>query len=65
MSLDEDLYQTAVAAAEAAIRPLLFGIHPRRHQEVAEAAVRAAAPFLDGTERAKVEASDSGGTVTP
>jgi hypothetical protein len=64
MSLEDDLRQSAVAAAEAAIRPLLFGIAPRRHQEVAEAAVWAAAPFLDGTERARVEAADVGGTVT-
>jgi hypothetical protein len=63
MSLDDDLHQTAVAAATNAIRPLLFGIHPRRHQEVAEAAVRAAKPFFDGTERAAAEAEQARDTV--
>lgn len=64
MALDEDLFQTAVAAVERVIAPRLWDVAPKRRSEVAEAAVRAAAPFLDGTERAQVEASDRGGTVT-
>jgi hypothetical protein len=64
MALDEDLRETAVAAAEQAIAPILWDVAPSRRQRAAEAAVRAAAPFLDGTERARVETSDSTGTVT-
>lgn len=64
MALDEDLFHAAVGAAERRIWSMLWDINPSRRSEVAEAAVRAARPFLDGTERARVEASDSGGTVT-
>jgi hypothetical protein len=64
MSLDDDLHQTAVAAATNAIRPLLWDVHPDRRERVAEAAVRAARPFLDGSEHERVTAED-GGTLAP
>ena len=63
MSLDEDLRQTAVAAVANAIAPLLWDVAPQRRERVAEAAVAAAAPFLGGSERDRVEASEHGGTV--
>lgn len=48
MPLADDLHTTAVAAAERALASALPGVHPVRLAVAAEAAVDAAAPFLDG-----------------
>jgi hypothetical protein len=63
MATDDDLFHTAVGAVERRIWPMLWDVAPSRRSAVAEAAVRAAAPFLDGSEHARVAEAD-GDTVT-
>lgn len=65
MPLADDLRQAAVAAVEHAIAPLLWDVAPQRRERVAEAAVAAAAPFLDGTELERVTTADSGADTVP
>lgn len=60
MATDDD-FRAAVAAAKQCIWTMLWDVAPSRRERVAEAAVRAAAPFLNGSERARVAASDSDG----
>lgn len=60
---DNDALAVAVAAAERRIWSMLWDIHPSRRSKVAEAAVLAAAPFLDGTGREPADVSDVAGTL--
>lgn len=50
MSLADDLALTAVTAAARALAPFFPDVSTERLQGAAEAAARAARPFLDGTE---------------
>ena len=54
MTLADDLYATAVSAAERAIAAVLPDVPPAQLADVAAAAVDAAAPFLDGSEHERV-----------
>lgn len=65
MSLETDLAVTAVAAVERAIAARLPHVPAETLQGATEAAVAAAAPFLDGTERQRVLEATSGGTLAP
>jgi hypothetical protein len=64
MSLEDDVRFTAVTAASHALAPFFPDVSSERLVRAAEAAVAAAAPFLDGSEHARVTRADSGGTVT-
>lgn len=56
MTLADDLHTTAVAAVERALADALPDVPPDRLTAAADAAVAAAAPFLDGTELERVNA---------
>jgi hypothetical protein len=64
MSLTDDLRTTAATAATHALARFFPDATAGRLQEAAEAAVDAAAPFLDGPELARVTEADSD-TVRP
>lgn len=55
----DDALAAAVDTAERRIWSMLWDIHPSRRRAVAEAAVRAARPVLNGGER---ERTDTAGT---
>lgn len=65
MTLADDLHATAVTAAAAGIASVLPRVPRDDVLRAAEAAVDAAAPFLDGTELRRVQEADSGRTVAP
>lgn len=58
MSLADDLTLTAVTAATHALAAHFPDVSTERLQQAAEAAVRAARPFVDGTEPRKLSEAE-------
>lgn len=63
MSLADDVALAAVAAAEHVLARHFPEMSADRLQGAAEEVVAAVRPFVDGSEFARVQETDSGGTV--